>query len=311
MIRIGLLLFLFFWLCTGTIHPLEKDWVELLILLAVLLLIPLAVQRSGLWSALWERIGFTLAGFSYALAYMLAPGLVAGLLILPWLFFSLWLLGKVWQHYLCSPRHLADRVQLAAYVYFPVAPLAALSDRLAWAPLGFDPTIILLTAAHFHYAGFILPWIMERVLRHSSPSRGLNGVAGAILLGIPATAIGIVFTQISQGAHYLEALAASIMAFGGLGLASWHFRLALDKAWGFWRRVGMFGLALCLSAAMLLAFLYAWRAYFPLDLLSIPWMYALHGSLNTLGVGVLGVWVWSSLGTNFEQLAHNHGRSAP
>ncbi len=45
---------------------------------------------------------------------------------------------------------------------------------------------------------------------------------------------------------------------------------------------------------MVLAALYGSRFQAPpLAWLDIPWMLALHGSANALGIGVLGLWGWT------------------
>ena len=193
--------------------------------------------------------------------------------------------------WMLSTMTIADKVQFAAYLYFPIGPLAAFSDRLDWTPLGFSPIIILLTAAHFHYAGFLLPWVLSNLLRKRAPSILQHWVAWAVLLGIPAVAVGITSAQFGAD-PWLETIAATLMALGGLGVAIGHAGLALESGQSWPQRLSGLGLFLCLGTGMILALLYGWRNYFPLPFLSIPWMYALHGTMNTLGVGVFGILVY-------------------
>lgn len=285
---LGLLLY---WVWKGSVQPLEKDWVELLVLLGAMVFVPMAMQQSGGLKTKAERGVAIWSTWALLLAYLQEPGIVAALFALPWLLVSIGLFERALQKLLLSPLALVDKVQFAAYLYFPIGTLAAFSDRLDWAPLGFSPIIILLTAAHFHYAGFLLPWVLANLLHQKKPSRWQRWVAWAVLLGIPAVAVGITSAQFGVD-PWLETLAATLMALGGLGVAFWHAGLALESRRPIYQKLAMQGLFLCLGTGMILALLYGWRNYFPLPFLSIPWMYALHGTMNTLGVGVFGILVW-------------------
>ncbi|WP_421797534.1 YndJ family transporter [Haliscomenobacter sp.] len=278
-----------YWLWKGSFYY-EDEWVELLLLLGAMVFVPLAMRQSGTLKTKAERGVVIWSTWALLLAYLQEPGLVAALFALPWLMVSLWLFDRALKKLLLSPLALVDKVHFAAYLYFPIGQLAAFSDRLGWAPLGFSPIIILLTAAHFHYAGFLLPWVLANLLGRKVPSYWQRGVAWAVLLGIPAVAVGITSSQFGVD-PWVETLAATIMALGGLGVAFWHARLALEAGQVLTQRLASLGLFLCLGTGMILALLYGWRNYFPLSFLSIPWMYEVHGTMNTLGVGVFGILV--------------------
>lgn len=289
---LSLIGFFGFWGYRSVFHPLEKDWVELLIVLAALVLVPIVLRSAGMVERRGEQIAVALAGWALLAAYTLQPGLLAAILTLPWLLVSILTLGKALQNFLLSTRDYAEITLFSAYLFFPVGTIAAFSDRLSWTPLGFSPIIILLTAAHFHYAGFLLPWIAAQVLSKARSRVAAQVLSLLIVSGIPAVALGITLTQFGAPV-WIETAAATIMASGGMVLAVWHIGLAFEKNNPLPRRIGQLGIAGCLFLGMTLALLYGWRSYFPLPFLSIPWMYALHGSVNTLGVGILGVWVWS------------------
>ena len=58
----------------------------------------------------------------------------------------------------------------------------------------FDPVIVLLTAVHFHFAGFTLPVVAGVTGRHLDGFEGLaRGVAGVVLVGPAVIAVGISF----------------------------------------------------------------------------------------------------------------------
>lgn len=286
-----------YWVLKGSVQPLEKDWVELLVLLGAMVFVPLAMQQSGGLKTKAERRVVIWSTWALLLAYLQEPGIVAALFALPWLLVSIGLFERALQKLLLSPLALVDKVQFAAYLYFPIGPLAAFSDRLGWAPLDFSPIIILLTAAHFHYAGFLLPWVLSNLLRQREPARWQRWVAWAVLLGIPAVAVGITSAQFGVD-PWLETFAATLMALGGLGVAVWHAGLALESGQSWSQRLAKLGLFLCLGTGMTLALLYGWRNYFPLSFLSIPWMYALHGTMNTLGVGLFGLLIYRKTTTD-------------
>lgn len=278
-----------YWVWKGSFYY-EDEWVELLLFLGAMVFVPLAMRQSGTLKTKAERGVVIWSTWTLLLAYLQEPGIVAALFALPWLMVSMWLFDRALKKLLLSPLALVDKVQFAAYLYFPIGPLAAFSDRLDWAPLGFSPIIILLTAAHFHYAGFLLPWVLANLLGRKVSSYWQRGVAWAVLLGIPAVAIGITSSQFGVD-PWVETLAATIMALGGLGVAFWHARLALEAGQVLTQSLASLGLFLCLGTGMILALLYGWRNYFPLSFLSIPWMYEVHGTMNTLGVGVFGILV--------------------
>jgi hypothetical protein len=281
-----------FWVYRGVFHPLEKDWVELLIVLAAMVLLPIVLRRTGMVEGQREQIAVALASWALLAAYTQQPGILAAILALPWLLVSILTLGKALRNFLLSNRDYGEIALFSAYLFFPVGTIAAFSDRLSWTPLGFSPIIILLTAAHFHYAGFLLLWIAAQVLSKAKSRVAAQVLSLLIVSGIPAVALGITLSQFGAPV-WIETAAATIMASGGIVLAVWHVGLAFEKNNPLPRRIGQLGIAGCLFFGMTLALLYGWRTYFPLPFLSIPWMYALHGSVNTLGVGILGVWVWS------------------
>jgi YndJ-like protein len=249
----------------GPRQPLEQEWVLVLLLAAPLVFVPIL-----------------LAAVAFALAFCLPQGSLAGGLTLPWLAGALYLLWRQRSQmaavFQLSP---SERSRLAGILGLLVGAAWALADRLAFRPLDFDPTIVILTAAHFHYAGFMLSFGLAFALQNRYDAFAQN-LSWAMLLTPALVAVGITSTQLG-GPYWLESLAATTMAIAGWA-----------AAWALWRSsIGLRGLrffaAVCLAAGMVLAFLYAWRFYPVLPWLSIPWMYAIHGTLNSLGLGLYGM----------------------
>ena len=73
------------------------------------------------------------------------------------------------------------------------------------------PTIILLTAVHFHFAGFVLP-LAGALAYGRRPGRWLEIALGAVVVGIPITALGFL------GIPYANWIGAMLTAVGGFGI---------------------------------------------------------------------------------------------
>lgn len=268
--------------------PGDISWVKALLVLAPLLFVPMSWRMT----ADGDRFGFALLGGGTAMgfAFILPVGYSAGLLAMSWLVMTLVLASKVcWRYREERKTSYVAWSHLAAFLYLPIGAAWAVADRLGISPLGFSPAIVLLTAVHFHYAGFLLPLISAKIL-NQGPIRVRGLLDGLVVLGVPLVAMGITITQL-KGSILFETLSASIMALGGLGIAVLHIWRSGNQeerliCW-FWRLGG-----LCLGAGMLLALAYGWRAFFPISFLSIPWMYAVHGTLNAVGVGVFLLTGW-------------------
>jgi len=152
----------------------------------------------------------------------------------------------------------------------------------------FDPVIILLTAVHFHYAGFVLPVMTGLTGRTiGSPERGFRVLTGIILIGPAIIAVGISFSVLIEFLA-VGVFTATVTVFGGfviLRVAPTRSRL---------QGVCLVGSALALPVSMLLALGYAVMVFTGVDLfgLTISRMVMLHGSLNAFGFGLVGLVGW-------------------
>ena len=279
---IGYALFVYLLAPASVLH---LSWVTALWLFAPLVLLPLAfyVDRRSLPIYAWASSTGLLAG-----SYLLPPSLAAALLALPYLLFT------VWSGWAALDRlhrwHWPAVVRLSGWLYLPVAAFWAFADRLDWQPLGFDPTIVLLTAAHFHYAGLLLPLVTGLAMERAKQPV-FRYVGAAVVFGVPLVAVGLTASQFGVP-HWMEQLAVMVMVLGGLGSGMLHIVLAGYGPHRLARQLFFLGGGFLLGG-MLLAFAYNFRAVLLLPWLDIPHMYAIHGTLNTLGVGIclLGGWV--------------------
>ena len=273
----------------------QEEWARLILAFAPLVLVPLGLpiyrgsKAKGRAKAAWSLIEATTlptaALFGFAIVFMEA-GHLSALLVVPWLLLTacLSVLGvmRVREH--CCGR-LGELCQDVALVFIVVGSGWALLDRLSIRPLDFQPVIVLLTAIHFHYAGFVLPLVAGILLQDE---KGLFArIAGiGTIVGIPLVAIGITATQMQWG-HPLETLSAWVLGGSGLIVAYLLVRQALKS--GPYVRVLWSIAGVSLGASMVLAILYGSRPFMEVSWLDIPHMRALHGTANALGFALCGL----------------------
>ncbi|QLH79197.1 YndJ family protein [Halosimplex rubrum] len=182
---------------------------------------------------------------------------------------------------------LAPALVDAGLAYAPVAAVALVFSHLG-ITFGFGPTIILLTAVHFHFAGFALPVLAGVTGRRIGGFEGATrAVAGVLLVGPALIAIGISFSPLVEVVA-VGVFTLAVAAFGLLALVRAVPSLGALPA-------ALVGLsALALPASMVLALGYGIAAFSgtnPLGL-SIGRMVTLHGSLNAYGFALCGVIGW-------------------
>lgn len=224
------------------------------------------------------------------------PGAVALVLALPWAGWTGLLALEALRRLLAVVRR-EGRFELGALVRssepaivaglaFPVVGSGwLLLDRLDIQPFEFSPLIVLLTAVHFHHAGFALPLSAGFLARVYPGDLVKRVTALVIVLAIPLVAIGITYSPL------LELVSAWITAAAGIVVA-----LGLLQRARFLANLPALLFALCgssLLAGMVFAGAYALSEY-----RGVPWpdimaMVSLHGAVNALGFGLLGAWAWS------------------
>lgn len=265
------------WVATLVFSPLAASpWVARILLAAPLLLIPggrhfEAQGGRRMWAALpllW--------------AYASTPGWWAAVWALPWL------LSVSWDVYQAPQRWSANQV---ARLYLWVGAIWLVADRLGWPLLGFDPLIVLLTAVHFHYAGFLLPQLAAKLQPLTDRPATLAWARWLVLAGMPFTAAGIQLARWGWGAGW-ELPGATLTVVGGALVAWLYWRTASHLLLpAFTRWCWQLG-ALALFAGMALGLAYGWRSVWLWPWLSIPWMYTWHGLLNSLGFAGLLTLGW-------------------
>jgi hypothetical protein len=251
-----------------------------------LYLVPPLVTEHAAGLLRIARVGALPAGLLLALAFALEPGPTAGLLAAPWLAMAaigaaaaaLDLLGAWRRGRLLRPG--PPHAIWAALGFLAVAAGNATADRLGVQPFGFAPVIILLTAVHFTFAGFVL--VLVGTLAHVARPGRLSAVAvGAVVVGISVTAVGFF------GVDVAALVGAVLVGTGGLGLGVVLLRgpgrgIAGSASARWLRRLAGAGLLV----SMPLAIAYAVGAFLGVSWLDLPTMARTHGAINVLAVAV-------------------------
>ena len=271
--------------------------IEGLLALALATALPLGVRHAvaglaGERAALRARpVGLVMA-IVIALAILalaLPRGPVPAALSVPWLAFVVgvggWALGHSVRH---ATPHQADRPSamdssalgiLASLGFLAIGAGWLVLDRAGAEPLGFGPTIVQLTAVHFHVAGFVLT-LAGSLAVGAPPRPGIRLAILALVLGIPATALGFLGVP--------GASLAGALLVGGAGIVIGITLIAIARGGvagnGGTRLLGLGGATLLLT--MPLAAGYAIGSAFRIPFLDVPAMAATHGTLNVVGFAI-------------------------
>jgi len=287
--------------------------IELLFLFAALVIVPLGMelQRVVLDSALanknperWStrlgylsRIALPFGAAMAVLALMLPPGTSAGLLALGWMSVCL-LLASAGVADLVFNSSLKDSapgraslVNIAvaiARIDLAVGGAWFVASRFGMRPMGIQEPIGVLTAVHFHFAGFATATIAATAL-HFAASRRCGAWLKWIVLfvvGMPfLVAAGFVISPMMKVAAAVifsvsvAALAISLRSLSGR-TESKTARVFLDVA------------AVSVFLGMMLSGVYAIADFRGSDVLPIPQMARTHGVLNALGFCLSGLLGW-------------------
>ncbi len=281
--------------------PFDVIWAHALFMFAPLVLVPLGLgfyghdERSRWQARLWRTVRILQLPSALLLgwAFFLPQGAFSAFLAVPWLATTA-ILGLVGLERACEHRRgpLWELCQDAALAFLAVGGYWTVFDRWGVRPLDFEPVIVLLTAIHFHYAGFALLLLAGLAMR-VMPGTASRLAGLGVIAAVPLTAAGITASQLDLG-PMLESLSAWIMALAG-SLTGWlYLQLSLRRECSGRCRILFFVSGASLIAGMLLAALYGSRFFLPVSWLDIPWMRTIHGTANVIGCfsGLIG-WQFS------------------
>jgi YndJ-like protein len=193
------------------------------------------------------------------------------------------------------PSRLRTIAGCVARVDLVVGGAWLVASRLGWRPLGIQEPIGLLTAVHFHFAGFATAMIAAATLAFAEAWMGGGGRDGLVpwlrrvvvlVLVMPfVVAAGFVISTA------LKMVAAMLFSASVAGLAGFVWmcasRVEDGTARGFLRTA-----AGAVFVGMALSGTYAVANFVKSDLLPIPQMASTHGVLNAVGFSLFGLLGW-------------------
>lgn len=260
------------------------DVIPAVLLLAVLVVVPVAVP---LLPALRPRHATIAVGAAVpaAVAVLLDPGALAAALTLPWLAAAgvgaLVLLRWWWD----GPRSGRTLTWPVAGAYLVVGAAWLLADRLDVRPVGVLPPFVVLTAVHFHYAGFAAATLAACLLRRRPDDRVAQVAALATVGTPPLVALG--FTSLPV----LQVLGAILLTVG-LWLVAWTTVRHVAPSSPGPSRLLLWVSSLSVLAPMVLAVQWAVGHNLGTPALSIPDMARTHGVVNAVGFALAGLLGW-------------------
>jgi len=278
----------------------ETELINKILLLGVLVIVPLGLAVATRDQTERDSLTFRLAAIAQpigaaavAVSFMLEQGTAAAILASAWLVVT----GLITFHGLArlldrQTRALAEVSISAGLMFVSIGSGWLIMSRLGVQLLGFGDTIVLLTAVHFHYAGFaapILAGLAGRSLAHQPRRAGLLfvPVVTGVILGTPLVAAGITLSP-------AVALAGTIIISMALLLLS-----ILMIGWvipAISRRSVQFLLlisSLSPFVSMVLACLYSYSLVARKLIIDIPQMAMTHGLINAFGFALCGLVGWA------------------
>jgi hypothetical protein len=268
------------------VHPTYPSWAVIMVLVAAFLLVPIGYQHfTYRYNFLFKTnkiLAWHLpAALLLAFSFVLEQGILAGLLALS---YFLWCLTIVLRTLFPIQFSLKYLCYIVTWGFLTNAATWLVFDRFDVQPFGFSAWIVLLTGAHFHYAGFALMASLSLLFSDNPDNLWIKTTIWSVIMGVVLTALGITTTQLGLP-HFIETIAAVWMALSGV-LSGFIFIKFSLKEKGITQKLWFLG-GFCLLLGMILAFCYAIRPIYPISILTIPFMQAVHGSLNALGFGTL------------------------
>lgn len=267
---------------------------EALFLIGPLLVVPVGLTLAAPTSPARGRWRFAarfhgLAVVALVASFAMPKGEIAAALSAPWLVFTALLAALGLLRFLERGPGPPEELAIDAALVFPVVGAAwLLFSRLGKSFLGFGEPTVLLTAAHFHFAGFALP-LLTGLAGRVVPGRHATIASIGVVTGVPFVAAGITFA--AKGYEVVELAAAWWLSAAAIAAALLIARAALAVSSGN-TRAALLASAACLVAGMALASLYGMRSWFAVRWLDLDTMVRWHATANAIGFSLLGVIAW-------------------
>jgi hypothetical protein len=278
------------WIVSLALRP---TLVEALIGFAALVIVPLALRQVPDDSTpmpgrqlVVARRAQPIAAILLVVALALDHGPAAAVVSLPWLAVTALLAGAGAGRLVASRSRLtfAELTLDGALLCSLVAGTAASAATAGWRVLGFAPFWLLLTAAHFHYAGLALGVLTSKA-RAARPGPVAAAASALWLFGIPVVAVGIARVHEIEWVGVLAVTAAGVLV-AALQLSIAHRTVRATAAW-------FIASSAAVAVGMGLACGYGLASRFGFAWLTIPQMERFHGVTNAFGFALCGLIAWS------------------
>jgi hypothetical protein len=282
------------------LHWARLSTIEMLFLLGPLVVVPLGLglcvrftDRDGSFLSIHiaQRVQLPAALCAIA-SFWFQPGIAATIFVLPWFgvgcFIGLCGLKRL---ILREFKSLKLACIIVSFLYLPVGCAWLIASRLGLTPMGFQEPIVLLTAVHFHFAGFAAPLLALAAESAMERQRALlQNIFKLVVAGVLAGP-GLLAAGFVSGPSF-KLTAALLVACSEIGLSL--FFLANIRA--LQPRLAQI-LVVISAASVLFAMVLAgvWAiGEFPLQpFVHLDQMARWHGTANSLGFILCGLMGWA------------------
>jgi hypothetical protein len=279
------------------IARIDLTWIELLFMFAPLVIVPLGLELSKRSDAVSvnrtvERIVGAIqlpAALITIASFFLERGASAVALASGWVAFcGVLAISGLLRLARGARRSLADSCIAVGFLYPSIGAAWLIASRVGLTPIGFEEPIVLLTAVHFHYAGFAAPILasctsrVRATRRSKTRERLFQIVAAGVLAGPAVLAAGFVISP------RLKLAAALSLAAAEIGLAVF-FLIALRSVDSQVARTLLLVAAGSVIVSMILAALWAIGEYPLQPFVHLANMARFHGTANAFGFTLCGL----------------------
>ena len=278
----------------------EGELIQRVLLLGVLVIVPLGL---GLASSVADSNSrpFHLAvvlqpagALAVIISALLEPGYPAAVLATLWLLLTgviaLGALERLYRLRFTQLPVTAHVSLIAGMVFLPVGAAWLIMSRLGIQAFGFGDTIVLLTAVHFHFAGYAAP-LLTGLTGYHLPANGksqtllLFAVVG-VIAGTPLVAAGITLSP------FVALVGAVVISVGLFSLSLLNVIWILPRLSSIAAKTLLLISVLASLPAMALAIVYAYSIVFQKLIVDIPQMAMTHGVFNAFGFALCGLVAW-------------------
>jgi YndJ-like protein len=273
----------------------ETEMIERILLLGIFVIVPLGLSLIGATDERSHRLlrfVAVLDPFAAVAAFvslLLQPRLSISILVVPWLVVTMAIASIGFLRMLqMNLRGAAEISVSASLIYLPIGSVWLFAYASGIQPIGFGETIVLLTAVHFHFAGFAAPLLVGLTARRLDRSWNLAlavAVVG-VIAGTPLVAAGITASPL------IALLGAAVMTIGLLALSILTIKDVIPGIPSSIARLLLLISSLAVLPAMALACTYAYSIVFKKLIIDIPQMAMTHGLANSFGFALCGLTAW-------------------